>query len=434
MQKIYLIFFISFVLISCINIDELDTLEDKPISFPVLSYNAEIFETLSLDKSNIAISDTRDITFWSKSFQNVKNNLGNIESSATFKDKKKIFSGSGKLTNNTHLVYFEKNLCSIDSDGSFYCINTDSGELNFKKDILQSNSKKIEIIRSGLAYFDNQVVYADAYGQIKLFNATSGEIIWSTQLDFPILSAPLIYRGNIYVVTSDNRVFAIDIRDGTNSWSFQTTPENKKNLKTSSPAVFENLIIVPFSNGELIAFKYDDGRPIWSENLSRASLVSNFDIKDISASPVVEGSNIYTISTNGKLISTSIINGQRNWSLEISGSRTPIISGNVIFVIDEDSRLVCINANTGEVYWIRELEKHKKGKKAKDLNMWLGPYLINNLLYNLSYFGELVIVSHTTGEVLATENLGIKGITSPPIVLNDEVFIADEKSNVFRLK
>ena len=306
--------------------------------------------------------------------------------------------------------------------------------MNFKIKNDQLNLNEIEIIRGGIAYFDDRIVYADAYGQIKLFNSISGEAIWSTQIDFPILSSPLIYRGYIYVISSDNRIFAIDIVDGSSSWTFQTTAENKKNIKTSSPVAYENLIIVPFSNGELIAFKYDDGRPIWSDNVSKVSLVSNFDIKDISANPVINGSNVYTISTNGKLISTNIINGQRNWSIDISGSRTPTISGNVIYVIDEDSRLVCININTGEIYWIRELPKFKKGNKVKDLNLWLNPYLINNLIYNISYFGEIKIVSPKTGEILATENLGIKGIASQPIVLQDRVYVVDEKSNVFRIE
>ena len=149
---------------------------------------------------------------------------------------------------------------------------------------------------------------------------------------------------------------------------------------------------------------------------------------------MINGSNVYTISTNGKLISTNIVNGQRNWSIDISGSRTPIISGNVIYVIDEDSRLVCINISTGEIYWIRELEKYRKGNKVKDLNLWLSPYLINNLIYNISYFGEIKIVSPKTGEILATENLGIKGIVSQPIVLQDRVFVVDERSNVFRIE
>ena len=433
MRRIYLIFFISLIVSSCNN-KETITIDDGSQSFPVLSYDAEIFETLSLDKSEITISDTRDVLYWSKNFQNVKNNLGNINTISSIADKKKIFSGSGKLKNITSPIYFDERLCSIDSDGSIYCLDTKSNKLNFKIKIEQSNLNKIEIIRGGIAYFDDKLVYADAYGQIKLFNATSGEAIWSTQIDFPVLSSPLIYRGYIYVISSDNRIFTLDINDGSISWSFQTTAENKKNVKTSSPAAYENLIIVPFSNGELIAFKYDDGRPIWSENVSKVSLVSNFDIKDISANPVIYGSNIYTISTNGKLISTNIINGQRNWSIEMSGSRTPIISGNVLYVIDEDSRLVCINISTGEIYWISELGKFRKGNKIKDLNLWLSPVLINNLIYNFSYFGEIKIVSPKTGELLATENLGIKGIASQPIVLRDGVYVVDEKSNAFKIE
>ena len=433
MKRIYLFFLISLIVSSCNNKETITT-DGASESFPVLSYDAEIFETLSLDKSEITITDTKEVLYWSKNFQNVRNNLGNIKTSSSLKNKKKIFSGSGKLNNTTSPIYFDEKLCSVDSNSSLYCIDTISNKLNFKIEIDQSNLKEIEIIRGGIAYFDERILYADAYGQIKLFNSLSGETIWSTQIDFPILSSPLIYRGYIYLISSDNRIFAMNIDDGSNAWSFQTTAENKKNLKTSSPAAYENFIIVPFSNGELIAFKYDDGRPIWSENVSKVSLVSNFDIKDISANPVINGSNVYTISTNGKLISTNIVNGQRNWSIDISGSRTPIISGNVIYVIDEDSRLVCINISTGEIYWIRELEKYRKGNKVKDLNLWLSPYLINNLIYNISYFGEIKIVSPKTGEILATENLGIKGIVSQPIVLQDRVYVVDERSNVFRIE
>ena len=47
------------------------------------------------------------------------------------------------------------------------------------------------------------------------------------------------------------------------------------------PAATENIIIVPFSNGEIIAFLHDTGNIIWSENVSKISSLSNFDIKDI---------------------------------------------------------------------------------------------------------------------------------------------------------
>ena len=227
MKRIYLIFLISLIVSSCNN-KETIIIDNTSESFPVLSYDAEISETLSLDDSQITIKETREVTYWSKNFQNVKNNLGNIETSSALSKNKKIFSGSGKVNNTTSPIYFDQTLCSIDSDGSLYCLDTNNNQLKFRIKAEQLNLKKIEVIRGGIAYFDDRIVYADAYGQIKLIDSNNGEIIWSTQIDFPILSSPFIYRGFIYIVSSDNRVFAVDINNGSNSWSFQTTAVNKK--------------------------------------------------------------------------------------------------------------------------------------------------------------------------------------------------------------
>ena len=68
------------------------------------------------------------------------------------------------------------------------------------------------------------------------------------------------------------------------------------------------------------------------------------------------------------------------------------------------------------------------------MNLWLGPYLINNLLYNLSYFGELKIVSPISGDILSKKEIGVKGIMSPPLILTSSIFITDENSNVFKFK
>ena len=142
------------------------------------------------------------------------------------------------------------------NDGFLQCVNIHTKDEIFKVDIKIEGIKKYEVIRGGIAYFDDQIVFVDAYGQIKLINALNGSEIWSNKIDYPILSPPLIYRGFVYFISADNRVFSVDLSDGKISWSFQTISENKKNLFTSSPIAFENTIIVPFSNGELIAFIY----------------------------------------------------------------------------------------------------------------------------------------------------------------------------------
>ncbi len=432
MKNIYLVFLLSiFVLVGC---SKKETIETNNSSFSILAYDAQISETLGLNIEGISIDAPREVSFWSKHFQNPSNNLNNIFSSWTIKNKKKIVSGATGPLNIIQPIYFNDTLCYIVTKGFLECINLLNNEKIFTVDIKIEGIKKYEIIRGGLAFFDNKIVFVDAYGQILLIDSTNGKRIWEKKIEFPILSPPLIYRDQIYFISSDNRLFSLSLETGEVKWSFQTIAESKKSLITASPIAYENTIIAPFSNGELIAFSHENGRPLWSENVSKVSLLSNFDIKDISASPVISGNSIYSLSTNGKLVSISAISGQRNWSVDISGYRTPIVSGNQIYIIDQDGKLICIDKNTGDIYWITELSKFKKGQKAKNLNLWLGPYLINSLLYNISYFGELKIVSPMTGDILSVDNLGIKNIMIPPVILSSSAFIMNESSNVFQFE
>ena len=430
-NTLYIIFLSIFVIFSC---TKNEIIEKDTNSFPILAYDAEISESLGLNIEDIRIDPPKEINYWSQHFQNPGNNLNNIFSLSIIRDKTKIVSGSRGALNIIQPIYFNETICYILTKGFLECKNYKNNEKIFSIDIKIDGNKEYEVIRGGLAYFDNKIVLVDAYGQILLIDSNDGNEIWRKKIEFPILSPPLIYRNQILFISSDNRLFSLSLETGDIEWSFQTIAEAKKSLITASPIAFENTIIAPFSNGELVAFARDTGRLLWSENVSKVSLLSNFDIKDISASPVLSNNLIYSLSTNGKLISINAINGKRNWAIDISGYRTPIISGGQIYVIDEDGKLICLDKDNGEVFWITELNKFKKGKKAKDLNLWLGPYLINNLLYNISYFGELKIVSPMTGEVLSTDSLGLKGIILPPVILSNAVFIMDENSNVFHFE
>ncbi len=431
-KKILFFICIQFIFISCS--DKTPEIEVESANMPILTYDAEISESLTLDKKNIYIDAARDVSFWSQHFQNPKNNLNNILSKSNFKNKSKLRSNKSGPINIIQPIVFENNLCRLANNGFFECLNYESKEILFSKDIKKENVKKYELYRGGLAYFDDKVVLVDAYGQVILFNSINGEIIWNIEVGMPILSPPLIYRNYIFFTTSDNRIFSIDFETGEISWTFQTIVEAKKNLFTASPIAFENLVIVPFSNGELVAFTYDNGRPIWSENLSKISMLSNFDIKDISASPVISGSSIYALSTNGKFVSLNAVNGQRNWSINLSGSRTPIVSGGQIYVINDEGQLVCLDKMSGEIYWITDLGKYKSEKNMKNMNMWLGPYLINNQLYNISYFGQIKTVSPFTGEIIEEDKLGVKELIVPPILLTETILLTDKNANVFRFE
>ena len=274
---------------------------------------------------------------------------------------------------------------------------------------------------------------ADGYGQVKLLSSLDGTTIWEKNINLPILSAPIIYRGYIYFITLNNTIYSLDIKTGDIKWTFQTVFDDKKSLFSGVPAATENIIIAPFSNGEIIAFLYDTGQIIWTENTSKISSLSNFDIKDIAANPVISGDKVYTISNNGRLVATNLTNGSLAWSLEMSGSNSPIVSNLQLYLIDNEARLMCINKLSGEIYWYTQLDKNKNGKKSGKLNNWMGPYLINGLLYVLSKHGELICVSPVTSEILSTENINISDISIKPVILSKYMFIMDNNSNIYKL-
>ncbi len=429
--NIILIFFF-FIFISC---------SDKPIEkesentrFSVLKYDAEISETLTLDISEIELGLAREIFYWSKDFQNPQNNIGHISTSVDFLNKQKIISGKSEPLNLMQPVFFENNLCHLINNGYIECLNTETRKSKFKVNIKKEGLKKYDFIRGGISYFDKSLIFVDGYGQVISINSDTGEINWQKSLSFPILSAPLIYRNLIYFISADNRLFALDFGTGETLWSFQTIVESKKSIYTASPVATENIIIAPFSNGELIAFKYDDGKPLWSDLASNVSIVSNFDIRDISANPVISSNQIYTLSTSGKFLSINVISGKRNWVVDISGKNTPMISGNQIYLVNNESKLICLNKKSGEIYWITQLQKYKGSEDFKNLNLWMGPYILNNDLYLISYFGELIKVNGKNGEILNSKNLGVKGLMIEPIFLSDKIFIMDVGSNVYRFQ
>ena len=81
------------------------------------------------------------------------------------------------------------------NDGFIECVDACLKTI-FKIDVKIDGANKYEVVR-GVAYFDNRLVFVDAYDEIKLFNSSDGNEIWSTNINYPICS--LIWGLCIYL-------------------------------------------------------------------------------------------------------------------------------------------------------------------------------------------------------------------------------------------
>ena len=191
---LYIILLSAFVIFSC---TKNEIIEKDTNSFSILAYDAEISETLGLNIEDIRLDPPNEINYWSQHFQNPGNNLNNIFSLSVIKDRTKIVTGTRGALNIIQPIYFNDTICYILPKGFLECKNLKNNEKIFSINIKVGSNKKYEVIRGGLAYFDNKIVLVDAYGQILLIDSNDGNKMWEKKIKFPILSPPLIYRNQI---------------------------------------------------------------------------------------------------------------------------------------------------------------------------------------------------------------------------------------------
>jgi len=117
----------------------------------------------------------------------------------------------------------------------------------------------------GVAYDGGRIFITSGFGFAAALNAETGEEIWRTKTDAPVRTAPTAYRGNVYFVTNTNEMVALNQSDGSRNWNFQSFEEAARILSSASPAAAGDLVVAPFSSGELIAFLSDSGRSVWND-------------------------------------------------------------------------------------------------------------------------------------------------------------------------
>src|SRR3546814_11047488 len=94
---------------------------------------------------------------------------------------------------------------------------------------------------------------------------------WSSDVCSSDLGSPTLSNGNVYVVSQDNQIFALNAENGDLGWTESGTLEVTGVFGVAAPAAGPGTVIVGYSSGELTAYRYDTGRHIWGHNIGRAS-------------------------------------------------------------------------------------------------------------------------------------------------------------------
>ncbi len=268
----------------------------------------------------------------------------------------------------------------------------------------------------GVSFDGGRLFATNGLGDVMALNAADGKKVWKVRPAGPLRGAPGISGGNVYVMTNDNQIFALAGGDGSTVWTESASVEISGVFGVAAPAIGQGTVVAGFSSGELNAYRYENGRSLWGDALSRTSISTSVaSLTDVDASPVIDRGRVFAIGQGGRMVSMELVTGQRLWEINVAGISTPWVAGEWVFVVDDEARLLCISRANGKVRWISQLQRYR-GKKAKSGPViWTGPVLAGGRLIVGSSNGLLANVDPETGKVQSTVKAGAPVYLAPVV-------------------
>jgi outer membrane protein assembly factor BamB len=199
---------------------------------------------------------------------------------------------------------------------------------------------------------------------------------------------------------------------------------------SASPAVGQGTVVAGFSSGELNAYRYENGRQVWSDTLQRTSIRTTVSsLSDVDADPVIDSGQVFAVGQGGRMVALDLVTGQRLWELNIAGIDTPWVAGDWIFVITDQAKLICISRQNGHVRWINQMPQFEKPKAKKGQIEYSGPVLAGGRLIVTGSNGALIFVDPTTGRFQGQTDLRVP-VSLPPVVANSTLYIYDDRGQL----
>ncbi|MEL6238507.1 MAG: PQQ-binding-like beta-propeller repeat protein [Pseudomonadota bacterium] len=286
----------------------------------------------------------------------------------------------------------------------------------------------------GVSY-DNGIVYAtNGAGEVKAKNAETGKRIWKVKPAGPLRGSPTIAFGQVYVMTQDNQIIALDARNGELLWNKSGSTAQSGVFGVAAPAAGQGTIVAGYSSGELSAYRYENGRELWADALARTNISTQVSsLTDIDADPIIDSGRVYALGQGGRMAAYELVTGQRIWELNLAGISTPAIAGEWIFTLTDDARLLAIARSTGRVRWITQLPQFRKQKKKTGPIFWTGPVLAGGQLWVASSQGEVWRVSAGEGSAQLFEDIK-NPVSLPPIVADGHLYVLDDGGTIHAWK
>ncbi|CAE7594816.1 der [Symbiodinium microadriaticum] len=328
---------------------------------------------------------------------------------------------------------------TLDANGYLSSFDARNGNRFWTRRLGLDTESADELIGGGIAYDNGRLFATTGLGSVLAMAPATGKLLWRREFKVPFRSAPTAADDRVFVITHDNQMFALDAATGETQWDHPAIVETAGILGNSSPAILGDIVVAPFTSGELVALRVQNGRQIWQDTLTRTGrLTSLSTLNDIAGRPVIDRGRVFAISHSGRFVSIDLRTGERVWTRNLGSTQTPWVAGDYIYTVTGEGQVVCLNRSDGRVRWVKQLVRWKDPEDKDGPIIWNGPVLASDRLILASSEGVVLSLSPYSGKVLGMMETEVPFFI-PPVVargmvflLNDELALVDDQPGVTR--
>jgi len=319
---------------------------------------------------------------------------------------------------------------AVGTDGVVSAFDAQSGARRWTYQMQVDDNLSASAFGGGASYNNGRVFATNGIGEVAAIDAENGAELWKVKPAGPLRGSPTVAFNSLYVMTQDNQIFALSMTDGTSLWQESGSSAQAGVFGVAAPAAAQGSIVAGYSSGELVAYRYENGRVLWSDALARTSISTEVGaLTDIDADPIIDQGRVYALGQGGRMAAYELVTGQRAWEIRVAGISTPAIAGEWIFTLTDDARLLAIARSNGKVRWITQLQTFRNEEKKKDPIFWTGPVLAGNSLWVASTEGEVYKLSVAQGSASLYRDLGA-AVSLAPVVADQTLYLLDDDGTI----
>ena len=206
--------------------------------------------------------------------------------------------------------------------------------------------------------FDNQIVVTALYNHIDLYDLSTSERIWQTNVDDHIHSSPAT-DGNIIVFgCDDNFIYAVNYNDGEIIWKFKTNASVQ-----ATPVIFDQTVFIGSSDKNFYALDLASGEEKWHFRVNGKILQA----------AAVNDSLVIFGATDEHIYCLDRKSGDRKWTFKAGSiiSTCPLICDDKVFFGSLDHHYYGLDVASGRDIW-----KYKTKGRVRTAPVIWGNYFI----------------------------------------------------------